>query len=660
MDEQLKQQILQQIGPDVIRTAVTRVMKDIATQDVTAEDLVPIVRALESTLEDPSIYPAVVQSLVQSGLVEPDALPPQFEPTIVVMMIIVFNEVIKALQQKQTALPANFAHGGLTDVARQMQKMGRHGDTMLAHINPQEAALLKRMGGSGTINPHTGLPEFGFFSSISRAVSSVVSSVVNTVTDVVKSLGPVAPIIAAVVAPYAIPALAGSIGISSLAAGALYGAGTSLLTGGNPIQGALMGGLTGGLGEMIGGAANNMLGTSLSPTAQTMLGNTLVGGVAGAATGQGFGKGAITGAAGTALGNMVGNLAGSGAATPIGAGLTQAGRTIGQMASAGFPLKQALIGGGLSGLTAGILSSQETPYGKTDAISKDINAQLERVNALLEDPNVPETAKEAYRNYAQQLQSGQSAMTGYRDVLSTPEQNVLPSEQTTYQQASDLMTAPGTGAYSNVPGIYQELGIAPPTSAGLSSTNLGVNMATGTAAAAIATPFLLESLAKMQTPQQIQQAIQGATTNNPEYFNNLRLNSWDWNDISQRAAAAGVPLGTYVAENWDDLTESVRYTSPGGTEPVAKARGGALSKIAYLAQGAGTGREDKIEARLSDGEYVIDAETVAMLGDGSTKAGAAKLDAMRKKVRQHKGKALSRGNFSPNAKSPLAYLKGAL
>jgi len=37
---------------------------------------------------------------------------------------------------------------------------GRGGDTMLAHINPQEAALLKAHGGSGTINPDTGLPEF--------------------------------------------------------------------------------------------------------------------------------------------------------------------------------------------------------------------------------------------------------------------------------------------------------------------------------------------------------------------------------------------------------------------------------------------------------------------------------------------------------------------
>jgi len=31
---------------------------------------------------------------------------------------------------------------------------------MLAHVNPEEAALLKARGGSGTINPQTGLPEF--------------------------------------------------------------------------------------------------------------------------------------------------------------------------------------------------------------------------------------------------------------------------------------------------------------------------------------------------------------------------------------------------------------------------------------------------------------------------------------------------------------------
>ena len=37
---------------------------------------------------------------------------------------------------------------------------GRFGDTMLAHISPEEARILKMLGGSGTRNPVTGLPEF--------------------------------------------------------------------------------------------------------------------------------------------------------------------------------------------------------------------------------------------------------------------------------------------------------------------------------------------------------------------------------------------------------------------------------------------------------------------------------------------------------------------
>ena len=38
---------------------------------------------------------------------------------------------------------------------------GRMGDTQLAHINDYEAGLLKSVGGSGTINPATGLVEYG-------------------------------------------------------------------------------------------------------------------------------------------------------------------------------------------------------------------------------------------------------------------------------------------------------------------------------------------------------------------------------------------------------------------------------------------------------------------------------------------------------------------
>jgi hypothetical protein len=45
-------------------------------------------------------------------------------------------------------------------LAQFLQSQGRKGDSVLAHINPKEAALLQKMGGAGTENPVTGLPEF--------------------------------------------------------------------------------------------------------------------------------------------------------------------------------------------------------------------------------------------------------------------------------------------------------------------------------------------------------------------------------------------------------------------------------------------------------------------------------------------------------------------
>lgn len=77
-------------------------------------------------------------------------------------------------------------------------------------------------------------------------------------------------------------------------------------------------------------------------------------------------------------------------------------------------------------------------------------------------------------------------------------------------------------------------------------------------------------------------------------------------------------------------------------------------------EGPGTGRSDSIPAVLSDGEYVIDAETVALLGDGSPKAGADRLDNFRVNIRKHKGRDLSRGKISPDAKRPEQYFSGGL
>lgn len=43
-----------------------------------------------------------------------------------------------------------------------MAAQGRDGDSLIAHINPREAAILKAIGGRGSINPKTGALEFAF------------------------------------------------------------------------------------------------------------------------------------------------------------------------------------------------------------------------------------------------------------------------------------------------------------------------------------------------------------------------------------------------------------------------------------------------------------------------------------------------------------------
>jgi hypothetical protein len=56
-----------------------------------------------------------------------------------------------------------YKHGGIVSLkedAKRVRAAGIGGDTVLAHITASEAALLKSMGGSGRINPRTGLPMF--------------------------------------------------------------------------------------------------------------------------------------------------------------------------------------------------------------------------------------------------------------------------------------------------------------------------------------------------------------------------------------------------------------------------------------------------------------------------------------------------------------------
>jgi len=75
--------------------------------------------------------------------------------------------------------------------------------------------------------------------------------------------------------------------------------------------------------------------------------------------------------------------------------------------------------------------------------------------------------------------------------------------------------------------------------------------------------------------------------------------------------------------------------------------------LGYFLQGETGGQDDKIPALLSDGEYVIDASTVANLGDGNNAAGAKKLNMLVQNIRKHKG---GSAKLPPKAKSLSEYM----
>ena len=89
-------------------------------------------------------------------------------------------------------------------------------------------------------------------------------------------------------------------------------------------------------------------------------------------------------------------------------------------------------------------------------------------------------------------------------------------------------------------------------------------------------------------------------------------------------------------------------------QPVGLASGG---DVEGLLAGGSPGQADDVNASLSHGEYVFDADTVAALGDGNTEAGARELDHMREAIRRHKRSAPA-SKIPPPSKGALGYLKG--
>jgi len=127
---------------------------------------------------------------------------------------------------------------------------------------------------------------------------------------------------------------------------------------------------------------------------------------------------------------------------------------------------------------------------------------------------------------------------------------------------------------------------------------------------------------------------------------------------------AGNQLTTLPAASMPSTVQPGRRYAEGGPvmgAPIQPEDGsGPLSAMFQgpgLVPGSESGQSDKVQAMVSPGEYIFDAESVSMLGDGNNAAGAQRLDELRESLRAHKRDAPD-DDIAPPAKGPLEYLTG--
>ena len=602
--------------------AVDVMEEQVARMPIVPEDLDEAIALLEFVLQNPDKYQEVLAAAIQDGIIEPGMMPEQFDQVFVVSLLIAFYGLQDRLGER------GFSRGGLSVAGRKLQTGGQGGDSELVHVNPREAEILRRMGGQGTVNPNTGLREYKSFKKI---------------------LGAVLPIALSIFLPGVGTAIGAALGASGIGAavigGAVIGGASSALSGGNVLQGALMGGAGAGLGGVVGGGVNKAFGLGLGNAGKAVLGSGIIGGVAGAATGQGVLRGIGQGVLGGAIGELAGTV---NAPTAFQQGVQQAGRTFGQGITVGYDPKTAAMAGAAAGLSRGLT------YKPSESVVNNLKAGEK---AGVQGDVVPDTG------------TG-TPVPGSTGVTVDGKPGVYQLNTTTGK--IDLVPQPGSYQFNSntnavewkatEPSFFDRItgkGAVPATTTGQPAAPAsGGRGGIGTLGTLALGATALQALSSMSSaPPAVQEAVKQMSPEQQEYFNRPSV-TWDWEKLQRDAAANNQSLSQFMARNWPTVTGGNYNVQPQPQpQPPGLSSGGALSAVARFARGSGSGRDDTINAKLSDGEFVMDAETTALLGDGSPKKGAELFEEMRKNIRKHKGKALAKGKFSPNAKSPLSYLK---
>jgi hypothetical protein len=620
------------------------IRESLADEQLSPQELQTLIVTFEELSQNPAGYKEARQQLIDNEYIDPEDLPEEYDVEFLGAVLAVLSEMqlmqgqgaMEPLQMSPTVeglAPMGMAEGGLADVASYLASQGRNGDSMLAHITPEEAALLKRRGGSGTINPVTGLPEFflkKMFKSIGKAVKKVLSSPVGRI------LGTIA--LGMVLGPAGIGLQLGSTAAASAAINAgLAGAGATLLGGGNLKEALISGamGYVGGGGTIMGASPVSAVGAYLPGAAGSALNTGLSTGLIGAGIGKLGGMstqdalrmGLTSGASAAALQGLQNARAGDAAAQPQAQAQPQAGGT----AQPGGVGQTGPIG--TTGTAQDLLAStsQGAPGGSMPA---DYQAQFYKDIGI--DPRTMSPTSVGPSPTNIQIERGTLGMTGIGDTARQIMREPI-------NVAKDIYN---TNLSPSRPGLPADAGVI---------TKYGPAVAAGTA--------LIGATGGMDSkPAQENPAFDRNYTgrdymrDNPDLFRG-GLSSYtppatpqspivptpSYSTIPMGPPSTVIPMGTTMSPGGIAQPYNVAgmygvplIYGPDG-QPRRMAKGGDAKVTQFPRRngpisGPGTGTSDDIPAMLSDGEFVFTAKAVRNAGGGSRRKGAARMYKLMKKL----------------------------
>ena len=623
---------LQQQNPEM----VAKMNQVLDEANLTPEQIDGLDQLIQIIERDPSRYKEIIQQMVAEGL-DPTDFPPEYNQEFMTLL----KMVVYGYQQRQDQQPTEpvpFARGGIAEAARYLTSQGRGQDTVLAHINPAEARLLRSRGGSGTINPITGLPEFGLFSGITKAVKGVVKGVVGVANKV---LGPEITSLVATVGGFMIGGPAGAAIAQGLVT---YGSGGSF-------KDALLNSAT----AYIGGSFGPVAGAAAGAGATLLKGGSLKDAIKAAAISGAMSYGmqqmGTLGSEGMApegtdfsrTGSIDANgnfVPSSGVATPDSISAVNPAGTGGQSVATPGSVSAANPGGtsGGFGLNAG-----PPPVSSAGGINTGSAGGLPSLN--YQAPNYALNAPTASAPGISSLSGagGGSSSPGFFNNLTSGNFSAAGSDALNYVKANPVTSIGGALALTGAMGGFKPQQAAPP---GMVNPNITGETLVGQSP----NKYIVQGMPGVRYTADGNIDRTGAGTEyqpNPAFQTSQTFATPQYGMPGQPAyptytppmnAAAPVP-GNPVPQPYNTMamynfmpSNQPRYMADGGIasffapgQSVMQMNQGGYPRKTGQISGLGTGTSDDIPAMLSDGEFVVTAKAVKGVGNGSRREGAKKL-----------------------------------